>query len=190
MNIVPQVIQTTPNGERGMDIYSKLLDSRIIMLDGEVNDQSASIIIAQLLYLDSLDGTKDISLYVNSPGGSISAGMGIIDTMNHIGPDVATIATGLAASMGAMVLLSGAKGKRLALPHAEIMIHQPLGGTQGQASDMVIAAQHIERTRETINQMIADATEQPINVVKDATERDNFMTAQEALNFGLIDKIL
>lgn len=190
MNIVPNVIQSTPGGERGMDIYSRLLDSRIIMLDGEVTDQSASIVVAQLLYLDSVDSTKDISLYVNSPGGSVSAGMGIIDTMNLVGPDVSTIATGMAASMGAMILLSGAKGKRYALPHAEVMIHQPLGGSQGQASDMILAAKHIERTRATINQMIADATGKPIDEIAIATERDNFMTADEALAFGLIDKIL
>lgn len=192
MNIIPNIIQSTPNGERSFDIYSRLLDSNIIMIDGEINDQSASLAVAQLLYLDTknTDKQNNISMYINSPGGSVSAGMSIIDTMHHIKTKVSTIVTGMAASMGAMLLLSGEKGMRYALPHSEIMIHQPLGGSQGQATDMIIAAEHIKRTKQVINQMIADATGKSLKDVVKATDRDNYMTADEALKFGLIDKII
>lgn len=188
-NLVPTVIQKTHEGERAYDIYSRLLKDRIIFLDGEVTDQSASIIMAQLLFLESEDPKKDIYLYINSPGGSVSAGMGIYDTMNYIKPDVSTVCCGLAASMGAFLLCSGAKGKRICLPNSEVMIHQPLGGTQGQATEMEIACKHILRTKEKLNRIIADNCGKPYNEVVTATDRDNWLSAQEALDFGLIDEI-
>lgn len=190
MLTIPTTIKSTPLGDRAFDLYSRLLDDNIIMLDGEVTDESASLCVAQLLYLSAKDDAKDINMYINSPGGSVSAGLAIIDTMNLIPNDVNTIATGLAASMGAMILLSGTKGKRNALPHAEVMIHQPLGGAQGQATDIAIRANHILRTRETLYSMMSDATEKDIDEIAEACERDNFLTAEEARDFGLIDHII
>lgn len=190
MLTIPTTIKSTPLGDRAFDLYSRLLDDNIIMLDGEVTDESASLCVAQLLYLSAKDDAKDINMYINSPGGSVSAGLAIIDTMNLIPNDVNTIATGLAASMGAMILLSGTKGKRNALPHAEVMIHQPLGGAQGQASDIAIRANHILRTRETLYSMMSDATGKDIDEIAEACERDNFLTAEEARDFGLIDHII
>lgn len=190
MNTIPMTSKKTPQGEFHMDIYSRLLDSRVIMLDGEVNDQSASLITAQLLYLESVDPDTDISLYINSPGGSVSAGMGIIDTMNLIKPDVVTIGCGMSASMGAVILASGAKGKRYVLPHGEVMIHQPLGGTQGQATDIVITAEHIKSIRKNINHILAEATGRDYDEIDRDTERDNYMTAQEAVDYGLVDAII
>ena len=190
MLTIPTTIKSTPLGDRAFDLYSRLLDDNIIMLDGEVTDESASLCIAQLLYLSAKDDAKDINMYINSPGGSVSAGLAIIDTMNLIPNDVNTIATGLAASMGAMILLSGTKGKRNALPHAEVMIHQPLGGAQGQATDIAIRANHILRTRETLYSMMSDATGKDIDEIAEACERDNFLTAEEARDFGLIDHII
>lgn len=190
MLTIPTTIKSTPLGDRAFDLYSRLLDDNIIMLDGEVTDESASLCVAQLLYLSAKDDAKDINMYINSPGGSVSAGLAIIDTMNLIPNDVNTIATGLAASMGAMILLSGAKGKRNALPHAEVMIHQPLGGAQGQATDIAIRANHILRTRKTLYSMMSDATGKDIDEIADACERDNFLTAEEARDFGLIDHII
>lgn len=190
MLTIPTTIKSTPLGDRAFDLYSRLLDDNIIMLDGEVTDESASLCVAQLLYLSAKDDAKDINMYINSPGGSVSAGLAIIDTMNLIPNDVNTIATGLAASMGAMILLSGTKRKRNALPHAEVMIHQPLGGAQGQATDIAIRANHILRTRETLYSMMSDATGKDINEIAEACERDNFLTAEEARDFGLIDHII
>ena len=190
MNTIPTVIKSTAQGDRGFDIYSRLLDDRIIMLDGEINDQTSSLIISQLLYLNSVDKDKDISLYINSPGGSVSAGLGIIDTMNLISNDVITIGTGMSASMGAMILLSGAKGKRCVLPHSEVMIHQPLGGAQGQATDVLLTAKHLEKTRKILYTMIAEATGKTYDEVADACERDNYLDADEAIAFGLIDKVI
>lgn len=190
MLTIPTTIKSTPLGDRAFDLYSRLLDDNIIMLDGEVTDESASLCVAQLLYLSAKDDAKDINMYINSPGGSVSAGLAIIDTMNLIPNDVNTIATGLAASMGAMILLSGTKGKRNALPHAEVMIHQPLGGAQGQATDIAIRANHILRTRETLYSMMSDSTGKDIDEIADACERDNFLTAEEARDFGLIDHII
>lgn len=190
MLTIPTTIKSTPLGDRAFDLYSRLLDDNIIMLDGEVTDESASLCVAQLLYLSAKDDAKDINMYINSPGGSVSAGLAIIDTMNIIPNDVNTIATGLAASMGAMILLSGTKGKRNALPHAEVMIHQPLGGAQGQATDIAIRANHILRTRETLYSMMSDATGKDIDEIAEACERDNFLTAEEARDFGLIDHII
>jgi ATP-dependent Clp protease protease subunit len=190
MNTIPMTSKKTPQGEFHMDIYSRLLDSRVVMLDGEVNDQSASLITAQLLYLESVDPDADISLYINSPGGSVSAGMGIIDTMNLIKPDVVTIGCGMSASMGAVILASGAKGKRYVLPHGEVMIHQPLGGTQGQATDIVITAEHIKSIRKTINHILAEATGRDYDEIDKDTERDNYMSAQEAVDYGLVDAII
>lgn len=190
MLTIPTTIKSTPLGDRTFDIYSRLLDDNIIMLDGEVTDESASLCVAQLLYLSAKDDAKDINMYINSPGGSVSAGLAIIDTMNLIPNDVNTIATGLAASMGAMILLSGTKGKRNALPHAEVMIHQPLGGAQGQATDIAIRANHILRTRETLYSMMSDATGKDLDEIAEACERDNFLTAEEARDFGLIDHII
>lgn len=190
MLTIPTTIKSTPLGDRAFDLYSRLLDDNIIMLDDEVTDESASLCVAQLLYLSAKDDAKDINMYINSPGGSVSAGLAIIDTMNLIPNDVNTIATGLAASMGAMILLSGTKGKRNALPHAEVMIHQPLGGAQGQASDIAIRANHILRTRETLYSMMSDATGKDIDEIAEACERDNFLTAEEAKEFGLIDHII
>lgn len=190
MLTIPTTIKSTPLGDRAFDLYSRLLDDNIIMLDGEITDESASLCVAQLLYLSAKDDAKDINMYINSPGGSVSAGLAIIDTMNLIPNDVNTIATGLAASMGAMILLSGSKGKRNALPHAEVMIHQPLGGAQGQATDIAIRANHILRTRETLYSMMSDATGKDIDEIAEACERDNFLTAEEARDFGLIDHII
>jgi ATP-dependent Clp protease protease subunit len=189
-NLVPVVVEQTNLGERSYDIYSRLLKDRIIMLNGEVNDMSANVINAQLLFLESEDPKKDIQLYINSPGGSVSAGMGIYDTMNFIKPDVSTICCGLAASMGAFLLCSGAKGKRYCLPNAEVMIHQPLGGAQGQATEIEIAAKHILRTKEKLNKIIADNSGRPYDEVVAATDRDNWLSAEEALSFGLIDQIV
>lgn len=190
MLTIPTTIKSTPLGDRAFDLYSRLLDDNIIMLDGEITDESASLCVAQLLYLSAKDDAKDINMYINSPGGSVSAGLAIIDTMNLIPNDVNTIATGLAASMGAMILLSGTKRKRNALPHAEVMIHQPLGGAQGQATDVAIRANHILRTRETLYSMMSDATGKDIDEIAEACERDNFLTAEEARDFGLIDHII
>ena len=190
MLTIPTTIKSTPLGDRAFDLYSRLLDDNIIMLDGEVTDESASLCVAQLLYLNAKDDAKDINMYINSPGGSVSAGLAIIDTMNLIPNDVNTIATGLAASMGAMILLSGTKGKRNALPHAEVMIHQPLGSAQGQATDIAIRANHILRTRETLYSMMSDATGKDIDEIAEACERNNFLTAEEAKDFGLIDHII
>ena len=189
MALVPTVIEQTNRGERAYDIYSRLLNDRIVFLSDEVNDVTASLVVAQLLFLEAQDPDKDISLYINSPGGSVSAGFAIYDTMNFIKCDVSTICVGMAASMGAFLLSSGAKGKRIALPNSEIMIHQPLGGMQGQASDIKIHADHILRTRERLNTILAANTGKDMATIAAATERDNFLTAEEALNFGLIDKV-
>ena len=191
MSLVPYVIEQTARGERSYDIFSRLLNDRIIMLSDEVNDTTASLVVAQLLYLDGQDHEKDISLYINSPGGSISAGMAIHDTMQYIKCDVSTICIGMAASMGAFLLASGTKGKRFALPNSEIMIHQPLmGGLQGQATDIKIHADHIVRTKERLNRMLSEYTGQPLEKVCQDTERDNFMTAQQAADYGLIDAVM
>lgn len=190
MALVPTVIQQTNHGERAYDIYSRLLNDRIIFLADEVNDTTASLIVAQLLYLESQDADKDISFYINSPGGSVSAGLAIYDTMNYIKCDVSTICVGMAASMGAFLLSAGAKGKRLALPNSEIMIHQPLGGFQGQASDIKIHSEHILRTKDKLNRILAANTGKPLDVIEKDTDRDNFLTAQQALEYGLIDKVL
>ena len=191
MSLVPCVIEQTARGERSYDIFSRLLNDRIIMLSDEVNDATASLVVAQLLYLEGQDPEKDISLYINSPGGSISAGMAIHDTMQYIKCDVSTICIGMAASMGAFLLASGTKGKRFALPNSEIMIHQPLmGGLQGQATDIKIHADHIVRTKERLNRMLSEYTGQPLEKVCQDTERDNFMTAQQAADYGLIDAVM
>ncbi|MBE6541031.1 MAG: ATP-dependent Clp endopeptidase proteolytic subunit ClpP [Ruminococcaceae bacterium] len=190
MALVPYVVQQTNRGERSYDIFSRLLNDRIIFLADEVNDTTASLVVAQLLYLEAEDPDRDICLYINSPGGSVSAGMAIYDTMNFIKCDVSTICIGMAASMGAFLLSSGAKGKRLALPNSEIMIHQPLGGTQGQATDIKIHAEHILRTRERLNSILAQNTGKPIEIIAADTERDNFMTAAQACEYGLIDKVI
>ena len=191
MSLVPYVIEQTARGERSYDIFSRLLNDRIIMLSDEVNDNTASLVVAQLLYLEGQDPEKDISLYINSPGGSISAGMAIHDTMQYIKCDVSTICIGMAASMGAFLLASGTKGKRFALPNSEIMIHQPLmGGLQGQATDIKIHADHIVRTKERLNRMLSEYTGQPLEKVCQDTERDNFMTAQQAADYGLIDAVM
>ena len=190
MALVPTVIQQTNHGERAYDIYSRLLEERIVFLADEVNDVTASLVVAQLLFLESQDPDKDVFLYINSPGGSVSAGMSIYDTMNYIKCDVSTICIGMAASMGAFLLSSGAKGKRLALPNSEIMIHQPLGGMQGQASDIKIHADHILLTRDTLNRILADNTGKPLSVIERDTDRDNFMTAAQAMEYGLIDRVI
>ena len=190
MPLVPYVVEQTSRGERSYDIYSRLLNDRIIVLSDEVNDQTASVVIAQLLYLESQDDTKDISLYINSPGGSVSAGLAIYDTMNYIKCDVSTICMGMAASMGAFLLSSGTKGKRICLPNAEVMIHQPLGQAQGQATEILIRADHIKRTRANLNNILAANTGRSLEEIERDTERDNFMTAQQALEYGLIDKII
>ena len=190
MSLVPYVVEQTARGERSYDIFSRLLNDRIVMLCDEVNDATASLVVAQLLYLEGQDGDKDISLYINSPGGVITAGMAIYDTMNYIKCDVSTICIGMAASMGAFLLAAGAKGKRIALPNSEIMIHQPSGGAQGQASDIKIVADHILKTREKLNRILAETTGQTIEVIARDTERDNFMDAEEALQYGLVDKVL
>lgn len=190
MSLIPYVIEQTSRGERSYDIYSRLLKDRIIFLGEEVNDVTASIIVAQLLFLESEDPGKDINLYINSPGGSVTAGMAIYDTMNYIKCDVSTICIGMAASMGAFLLSGGTKGKRLALPNAEIMIHQPLGGTQGQATDMIIAAEHIRKTKDKLNLILSQNTGKPLDVIKADVERDNWKTAEEAKEYGLIDSII
>ena len=189
MALVPTVIEQTGRGERAYDIYSRLLNDRIVFLADEVNDVTASLVVAQLLFLEAQDPDKDISLYINSPGGSVSAGLAIYDTMNYIKCDVSTICIGMAASMGAFLLSSGTKGKRFALPNSEIMIHQPLGGMQGQATDIKIHADHILRTKETLNRILAANSGKPYETICEDTERDNFMTAQEAVEYGLIDKV-
>ena len=190
MSLVPYVIEQTSRGERSYDIYSRLLKERIIFLDGEVNDASASVIVAQLLFLEAEDPNKDIHLYINSPGGSVTAGMAIYDTMNYIKCDVSTICIGMAASMGAFLLSSGAKGKRYALPNAEVMIHQPSGGAQGQATEIKIVAEHILRTRSKLNNILAANTNQPLDVIERDTERDYYMSADEAASYGLIDTVI
>ena len=190
MAYVPMVVEQTNRGERSYDIYSRLLEDRIVFLCDEVNDTTASLVVAQLLYLEAQDPDKDINLYINSPGGSVSAGMAIYDTMNYIKCDVSTICVGMAASMGAFLLSSGAKGKRLALPNSEIMIHQPLGGAKGQATDIKIHADHILKTRDTLNKILAANTNQPLEVIERDTERDNFMSAQAAMEYGLVDKVI
>ncbi len=190
MSLVPMVVEQTSRGERSYDIFSRLLNDRIIFLSDEVNDATASLVVAQLLFLEGEDPDKDISLYINSPGGSITAGMAIYDTMQYIKCDVSTICVGMAASMGAFLLAAGAKGKRYALPNSEIMIHQPLGGTQGQATDIKIHADRIIRIREKLNEILAERTGQPLETIEKDTERDNFLTAQEAADYGLIDKVI
>ena len=190
MSLVPYVIEQTSRGERSYDIYSRLLKDRIIFLGEEVTDVSASVIVAQLLFLEAEDPDKDIHLYINSPGGSVSAGLAIYDTMQYIKCDIETICIGMAASMGSFLLSGGTKGNRLALPNAEIMIHQPSGGAQGQATEIQIAAEHILKTRQKLNEILAANTGQPLDVIKIDTERDNFMTAQEAKEYGLIDEVI
>ncbi|MFR1565799.1 MAG: ATP-dependent Clp endopeptidase proteolytic subunit ClpP [Christensenellales bacterium] len=188
-NLVPMVVEQTNRGERSYDIYSRLLEDRIVFLTGEVNDISADIVIAQLIYLEGKDPEKDISLYINSPGGSVTAGMGIYDTMNYIKCDVSTICVGMAASMGAFLLSSGAKGKRYTLPNSEIMIHQPLGGAQGQASDIAIQAEHILKIKKRMNKILSENTSQPLDKIEKDVDRDFYMTAEEALAYGLVDRI-
>ena len=190
MRLVPYVIEQTSRGDRSYDIYSRLLKERIIFLGEEVNDVSASVIVAQLLFLEADDPNKDIQLYINSPGGSVTAGLAIYDTMQYIKCDVSTVCIGMAASMGAFLLSGGAKGKRFALPNAEIMIHQPSGGAQGQATEISIAAEHILRTRQKLNEIMAANTGQPLETIKADTERDNFMSAEEAKAYGLIDEVI
>ncbi|MCI7002923.1 MAG: ATP-dependent Clp endopeptidase proteolytic subunit ClpP [Clostridia bacterium] len=187
--LIPMVVDQTTSGERSYDIYSRLLEDRIIFLTGEITDETANSVVAQLIFLEGKDPEKDISLYINSPGGSVSAGLAIYDTMNFIKCDVTTICVGLAASMGAFLLSSGAKGKRFALPNSEIMIHQPLGGAQGQASDIEIQANHIKRIKEKINKILSEQSGQPLEKVQKDTDRDFYMSADEALEYGLIDKI-
>ena len=190
MSLVPMVVEQTNRGERSYDIFSRLLNDRIVMLCEEVNDTSASLVVAQLLYLEGQDPDKDISLYINSPAGSVTAGLAIYDTMQYIKCDVSTICIGMAASMGAFLLSSGAKGKRLALPNSEIMIHQPMGGMQGQVTDIKIHAERYLRIKENLNKMLADNTGKPLEIIQRDTERDNFMSAQEAMEYGLIDKVI
>ena len=188
--LVPMVVEQTNRGERSYDIFSRLLNDRVIFLSDEVNDTTASLVVAQMLFLEAQDPDKDISFYINSPGGSVSAGMAIYDTMNFIKCDVSTICIGMAASMGAFLLSAGTKGKRFALPHSEIMIHQPLGGAKGQATDIEIQAKQILRIKATLNEILAENTGKPLEIIEKDTDRDNYMTAQEALDYGLIDKIL
>lgn len=190
MTMIPYVVEQTGRGERSYDIFSRLLNDRIIMLNGQVDDASASVIVAQMLYLESQDPDKDISFYINSPGGSVSAGMAIYDTMQYIKCDVSTICIGLAASMGAFLLSAGAKGKRFALPNSEIMIHQPLGQAQGQATDILIHANHIQKTKDNLNRILSENTGKPLEVIQQDTDRDNFMSAAEAAEYGLIDKVI
>ncbi|WP_100010488.1 ATP-dependent Clp endopeptidase proteolytic subunit ClpP [Lentibacillus sediminis] len=190
MNLIPTVIEQTNRGERAYDIYSRLLKDRIIMLGSGIDDNVANSIVAQLLFLEAEDPEKDISLYINSPGGSITAGMAIFDTMQFIKPNVSTICTGMAASMGAFLLAAGEKGKRYALPNSEVMIHQPLGGTQGQATDIEIHARRIVEMKRRMNEILSERTGQPLEVIERDTERDNFMTAEKSVDYGLIDKIL
>ncbi|MEG1608908.1 MAG: ATP-dependent Clp endopeptidase proteolytic subunit ClpP [Clostridia bacterium] len=189
MNLVPTVIDKTDKGERAYDIYSRLLEDRIIFLSGEINDDVANTVVAQLIYLEAKDTTKDISFYINSPGGSVTAGLAIYDTMNYIKCDVNTICVGMAASMGAFLLSSGAKGKRFALPNSEVMIHQPLGGAQGQASDVLITAQHIQKTKERLTKILSENCNQPYEKVWSDTDRDNYLSAEEAKQYGLVDII-
>ena len=190
MSLVPYVVEQTNRGERSYDIFSRLLNDRIIFLSEEVNDTTASLIVAQLLYLESQNPDQDIQFYINSPGGSVTAGMAIYDTMNYVKCDVSTICIGMAASMGAFLLSSGTKGKRLALPHSEIMIHQPLGGARGQATDIQIQAEQILRVKRTLNEILAANTGKPLEVIERDTDRDNYMTAEQALEYGLVDKII
>lgn len=190
MSLVPYVVEQTSRGERSYDIFSRLLNDRIVMLSEEVNDTTASLIVAQLLYLEAQDPDKDIQFYINSPGGSVTSGLAIYDTMQYIKPDVSTICIGMAASMGAFLLSSGAKGKRIALPNAEIMIHQPSGGARGQATDIEIQAEQILRVKKTMNQLLADHTGQPLRTIERDVERDHYMTADQALKYGLIDEII
>ena len=190
MSLVPMVVEQTNRGERSYDIFSRLLKDRIVFLSDEVNDVTASLVVAQLLFLESEDPDKDINLYINSPGGSITAGMAIYDTMNYVKCDVSTICVGMAASMGAFLLSSGAKGKRFALPNSEIMIHQPLGGTQGQATDIKIHADRIIRMRKSLNEILSKNTGQALEIIERDTERDNFMSAEEAMKYGLVDKVI
>lgn len=190
MSLVPMVIEQTNRGERSYDIFSRLLNDRIVMLSEEINDTTASLVVAQLLFLEGQDPDKDIQLYINSPGGSITSGMAIFDTMQYVKCDVSTICVGMAASMGSFLLAAGAKGKRFALPNSEIMIHQPLGGTQGQATDIKIHAEHIIRIRSKMNQLYAEFTGKPVEVIEHDTDRDNFLTAEEAAAYGLVDKVI
>lgn len=190
MNLIPTVIEQSSRGERAYDIYSRLLKDRIIMLSGPIDDNVANSVIAQLLFLEAQDSDKDIYLYINSPGGSVSAGLAIFDTMNFIKSDVQTIVIGMAASMGAFLLAAGQKGKRHALPNSEVMIHQPLGGAQGQATEIEIAARHILHTRERLNKILAERTGQPLDIIARDTDRDNYMTAEQAKDYGLIDNIM
>lgn len=190
MALIPMVVEQTSRGERSYDIYSRLLKERIIFLTSEINDQTASLMVAQLLFLEAEDPEKDIQIYINSPGGSITAGMAIYDTMNHVKPDVATTCVGMAASMGAFLLAAGTKGKRVALPNAEVMLHQPLGGTQGQAEDIRIHAERIVKMREHMNQILSEKTGQPIERMRKDTDRDFFMSAEEAKEYGVIDKVI
>ena len=187
--LVPYIVEQTSRGERSYDIYSRLLEDRIIFLSGEIDDAVANTVVAQLIYLEAKDPSKDISLYINSPGGSVSAGLAIYDTMNYVKCDVSTICIGMAASMGAFLLSSGQKGKRYALPNSEIMIHQPLGGAQGQASDIKIAADHILKTKKKLNTILAQNSGKPLEVIEKDTDRDNYLSAQEAMEYGLIDKV-
>lgn len=190
MALVPYVVEQTSRGERSYDIYSRLLKDRIIFIGDEINDQTASVVVAQLLFLEADDPDRDISVYINSPGGSITAGMAIYDTMQYIKPDVSTICVGMAASMGAFLLTAGTKGKRYALPNAEVMIHQPLGGTRGQATDIKIHAERILKMRDKLNTIMSEASGQPLEVIEKDTDRDNFMSAAEAVEYGLIDKVI
>ena len=190
LSLVPTVIEQTNRGERAYDIFSRLLNDRIVVLSEEVNDVTASLVVAQLLFLEGQDPEKDISFYINSPGGSVSAGFAIFDTMQYIKCDVSTICVGMAASMGAFLLAAGAPGKRFALPNAEIMIHQPLGGAQGQASDIKIMSDHILRTRDKLNRILAEETGKPLEIIEKDTDRDNWLTAEEACEYGLVDKVL
>jgi len=190
MHLIPTVVEQTNRGERAYDIYSRLLKDRIIMIGSAIDDNVANSVVSQLLFLQAQDSEKDIYLYINSPGGSVTAGMAIYDTIQHIKPDVQTISLGLAASMGSFLLTAGAKGKRHALPNAEIMIHQPLGGAQGQATEIEIAAKHILKTREKLNKILAERTGQPLEKIEKDTDRDNFMTAEEAKEYGLIDHVM
>jgi len=188
--LVPMVVEQTNRGERSYDIFSRLLNDRIVFLSDEVNDATASLVVAQMLFLEASDPDKDISFYINSPGGSVTAGMAIYDTMQFIKCDVSTICIGMAASMGAFLLSSGAKGKRFALPHSEVMIHQPLGGARGQASDIQIQAEQILKTKAMLNQILAENTGKPLEIIERDTDRDNYMTAQEAMEYGLVDRVL
>lgn len=190
MNLIPTVIETTNRGERAYDIYSRLLKDRIIMLGSQIDDNVANSIVSQLLFLQAQDSEKDIYLYINSPGGSVTAGFAIYDTIQHIKPDVQTICIGMAASMGSFLLAAGAKGKRFALPNAEVMIHQPLGGAQGQATEIEIAANHILKTREKLNRILAERTGQSIEKIQQDTDRDNFLTAEEGKEYGLVDEVM